>query len=131
MSAETAIIECVPNFSEGTDKSVIDAIAKAISSTDGCSLLDIDCSTSTNRTVYTFVGSPSNVVQGAFNAALQAFSLIDMKHHKETYLCCISDMIRSAVCISVDEFSSRSGWADGGKTRCNGEKTLQDTLSTS
>ncbi|XP_026218873.1 formimidoyltransferase-cyclodeaminase [Anabas testudineus] len=75
------LVECVPNFSEGRNKEVIDAISAAISSTSGCSLLDVDPGPSTNRTVYTFVGSPEAVVEGALNAARQAFSLIDMSKH--------------------------------------------------
>ncbi|XP_073351547.1 formimidoyltransferase-cyclodeaminase [Pagrus major] len=75
------LVECVPNFSEGRNKEVIDAIAAAISGTSGCSLLDVDPGASTNRTVYTFVGSPEAVVEGALNAARQAFSLIDMSKH--------------------------------------------------
>uniref|UniRef100_A0A671YZA0 Formimidoyltransferase-cyclodeaminase n=1 Tax=Sparus aurata TaxID=8175 RepID=A0A671YZA0_SPAAU len=75
------LVECVPNFSEGRNKEVIDAIAAAISGTAGCSLLDVDPGASTNRTVYTFVGSPEAVVEGALNAARQAFSLIDMSKH--------------------------------------------------
>ncbi|XP_068458158.1 formimidoyltransferase-cyclodeaminase [Clinocottus analis] len=75
------LVECVPNFSEGRNKEVIDAIAAAVSGSAGCSLLDVDPGASTNRTVYTFVGSPAAVVQGALNAARQAFSLIDMSTH--------------------------------------------------
>uniref|UniRef100_A0A7N8WT59 Formimidoyltransferase-cyclodeaminase n=1 Tax=Mastacembelus armatus TaxID=205130 RepID=A0A7N8WT59_9TELE len=75
------LVECVPNFSEGRDQQVIDAISAAISGTPGCSLLDVDPGASTNRTVYTFVGSPEAVVEGALNAARQAFSLIDMSKH--------------------------------------------------
>lgn len=60
---------------------VIDAIAAAIRGTSGCSLLDVDPGASTNRTVYTFVGSPEAVVEGALNAAQQAFRLIDMSKH--------------------------------------------------
>ncbi|XP_039979194.1 formimidoyltransferase-cyclodeaminase isoform X2 [Xiphias gladius] len=75
------LVECVPNFSEGRDKEVIDAISAAVSGTRGCSLLDVDPGASTNRTVYTFVGSPEAVVEGALNAARQAFSLIDMSKH--------------------------------------------------
>ncbi|TUA20074.1 Growth/differentiation factor 8 [Bagarius yarrelli] len=52
------LVECVPNFSEGRDKQVIKAIADAVSGTEGCSVLDVDPGASTNRTVYTFVGSP-------------------------------------------------------------------------
>jgi len=78
------IIECVPNFSEGNDKEIIDAIADSIRKTEGCTLLDVDPGKSTNRTVVTFVGSPEAVVEGAFNAARTAYRLIDMtKQHGE------------------------------------------------
>uniref|UniRef100_A0A673GWN7 Formimidoyltransferase-cyclodeaminase n=1 Tax=Sinocyclocheilus rhinocerous TaxID=307959 RepID=A0A673GWN7_9TELE len=60
---------------------VIDAIADAISATEGCSLLDVDPGSSTNRTVYTFVGPPMAVIEGALNAARVAFKLIDMTKH--------------------------------------------------
>lgn len=80
----TQIVECVPNFSEGRNKEVIDAIAQAIASVEGCSLLDVDPGTSTNRTVYTFVGSPESVVEGALNGARMAMQVIDMtRHHGE------------------------------------------------
>ncbi|XP_010889328.2 formimidoyltransferase-cyclodeaminase isoform X1 [Esox lucius] len=75
------LVECVPNFSEGRNKEVIAAIGDAISATEGCSLLDVDPGSSTNRTVYTFVGSPQAVVAGALNAARIAFPLIDMTKH--------------------------------------------------
>lgn len=77
----TQIVECVPNFSEGRNKEVIDAIAQAIASVEGCSLLDVDPGVSTNRTVYTFVGSPESVVEGALNGARMAMQLIDMTRH--------------------------------------------------
>ncbi|XP_064647692.1 formimidoyltransferase-cyclodeaminase-like [Lineus longissimus] len=78
------LVECVPNFSEGQHKEVIEAIANAIVGTDGCTLLDVDPGVSTNRTVYTFVGSPETVVEGALNAARVASQVIDMtRHHGE------------------------------------------------
>jgi glutamate formiminotransferase/formiminotetrahydrofolate cyclodeaminase len=76
------IIECVPNFSEGRRKEVIDAIAEAIRATTGCTLLDVDPGRSTNRTVYTFVGSPQAVVEGALAGARIARRQIDMRTHK-------------------------------------------------
>ncbi|GAM18645.1 hypothetical protein SAMD00019534_018200 [Acytostelium subglobosum LB1] len=75
------LVECVPNFSEGRDKNIIDAISKAISDTPGCTLLDVDPGKSTNRTVYTFVGDPVAIVNGALNATRVAFKLIDMTKH--------------------------------------------------
>ncbi len=83
MSRKTKkIVECVPNFSEGRNQEVIQAIAEAIKNTLGCKLLDVDPGWSTNRTVYTFVGDPESVVEGALNAARVAFKLIDMRNHK-------------------------------------------------
>lgn len=60
---------------------VIDALGQAISRTPGCVLLDVDAGASTNRTVYTFVGSPEAVVEGALSAARVAGQLIDMSRH--------------------------------------------------
>jgi glutamate formiminotransferase/formiminotetrahydrofolate cyclodeaminase len=76
------IVECVPNFSEGRDRAVIDAIAEAIRGTDGCTLLDVDAGASTNRTVYTFVGGREAVVEGALSAARAARTRIDMRRHQ-------------------------------------------------
>ena len=75
------IVECVPNFSEGRDKETIEAISRAIESVKGCALLDVDAGRSTNRTVYTFVGSPESVVEGALAAARVAAQRIDMRNH--------------------------------------------------
>jgi len=52
------LVECVPNFSEGRDRAVIDAISGAIQSVTGISLLDVDPGADTNRTVITFVVLP-------------------------------------------------------------------------
>lgn len=79
MSAQ--IVECVPNFSEGRDKSIIDAIARSISGVPGVSLLDVDPGADTNRTVYTFVGAPGAVAEAALAAAKAAYALIDMSKH--------------------------------------------------
>lgn len=76
------IVECVPNFSEGKDKKVIDAIADAIAQTPGCRLLDVESGNSTNRTVYTFVADPDHVVEGALAAARVAREKIDMRRHR-------------------------------------------------
>jgi glutamate formiminotransferase / formiminotetrahydrofolate cyclodeaminase len=76
------IVECVPNFSEGRDAAVIEAIAAAIRATPGCTLLDADAGKSTNRTVYTFVGTKEAVVEGALAAARVARERIDMRSHK-------------------------------------------------
>jgi glutamate formiminotransferase/formiminotetrahydrofolate cyclodeaminase len=76
------LIECVPNFSEGRDQSIIRQITAAIESVDRISLLDVDPGASTNRTVVTFVGSPDAAVEAAFRGIQKAAELIDMRKHK-------------------------------------------------
>ncbi|MBQ4298807.1 MAG: glutamate formimidoyltransferase [Bacteroidales bacterium] len=75
------IIECVPNFSEGRDKFVIDAIVAAISSVKEVQVLDVDPGEATNRTVVTFVGEVEPVLEAAFLGARKAQELIDMRLH--------------------------------------------------
>ncbi len=76
------IVECVPNFSEGRNKAVIEAIADEIRQTEGVMLLDVDPGAATNRTVVTFVGEPDAVVEAAFRAIKKAAELIDMRKHQ-------------------------------------------------
>jgi glutamate formiminotransferase / formiminotetrahydrofolate cyclodeaminase len=75
------LIECVPNFSNGRDRAVIDAIAAEISGTPGAVLLDVDPGAATNRTVVTFIGGPEAVAEAAFRAIKRAAELIDMRGH--------------------------------------------------
>ena len=75
------IIECVPNFSEGRDKRIIDKIVTEIAAIEGVKVLDVDPGEATNRTVVTFVGSPEAVVEAAFAGVKAAQELIDMRHH--------------------------------------------------
>lgn len=76
------IIECVPNFSEGVNLSVIKQITDVIESVDGVRLLNVDPGKATNRTVVTFVGEPEAVTEAAFQAIKKAGELIDMRSHK-------------------------------------------------
>lgn len=75
------IIECVPNYSEGRDRSVIDAIVGAIASAEGVRVLHVDPGQAANRTVVTFVGPPEAVVEGAFRGSAMAQERIDMRRH--------------------------------------------------
>ncbi|MCP3975681.1 MAG: glutamate formimidoyltransferase [bacterium] len=75
------LIECVPNFSEGRDRVVIDAIVGEIETVDGVTLLDVDPGAATNRTVVTFVGPPDEVIEAAVRAIAKATELIDMSQH--------------------------------------------------
>ena len=75
------LVECVPNFSEGRDHKVIDAIAAAISAVEGTEVLDIDMGGETNRTVVTFVAPPDVVGDAAFAGVARAAELVDMRAH--------------------------------------------------
>lgn len=76
------IVECVPNFSEGRNTAIIEAIAAAIESVENVKLLNVDPGKATNRTVYTFTGTPEAVEEAAFQAIAKATELIDMRQHK-------------------------------------------------
>jgi glutamate formiminotransferase/formiminotetrahydrofolate cyclodeaminase len=76
------LIECVPNFSDGSDLEIIRQITDAIKSVEGVSLLDVDPGATTNRTVVTFVGTPDAAVEAAFRGIQKAAELIDMRKHK-------------------------------------------------
>ena len=76
------LVECVPNFSEGKDMKILDAIAASIRAVKGVTLLDVDPGETTNRTVFTMVGEPDNVVEAAFQAIKKASQVIDMTKHK-------------------------------------------------
>ncbi len=76
------IIECVPNFSEGRNRTVIDQITQTIADTEGVSLLNVDPGAATNRTVVTFTGDPDSVIEAAFRGIKKAAELIDMSKHK-------------------------------------------------
>jgi len=75
------IIECVPNFSEGRDKDIINAITSEIEKGGEVRLLDVDPGEATNRTVVTFVGEPEAVVEAALRGMRKAAELIDMRQH--------------------------------------------------
>lgn len=76
------LIECVPNFSEGRDMGIIKQITDVIERVGGVKLLDVDPGAATNRTVVTFVGTPDEVIEAAFQAVKKASELIDMRYHK-------------------------------------------------
>ncbi len=76
------LIECVPNFSEGNDMTIIKQITDEIEAVDGVKLLDVDPGKATNRTVVTLVGSPDEVIEAAFRAVKKASQIIDMSKHK-------------------------------------------------
>jgi len=78
------IIECIPNVSEGRNQDVINKIIENLKQT-GVKILDVSSDPDHNRTVITFVGDKSSVLEGAFAVAKSAVELIDLRKHKGTH----------------------------------------------
>lgn len=76
------IVECVPNFSEGRDRSVVDAIADSIRSVAGIKLLDVEMDANHHRSVITFLGDRQGVAEAAVRGARTAVERIDLTKHK-------------------------------------------------
>lgn len=77
-----ALVECIPNFSEGRDPAIVESLAGAIRSVSGAAVLDIEMDADHNRSVITFVAPPSMVVEAALAAARIAVGRIDLNHHR-------------------------------------------------
>jgi glutamate formiminotransferase/formiminotetrahydrofolate cyclodeaminase len=75
------IVECVPNFSEGRDKVVMDQITQAIKAVKDIQLLSVEMGADVNRTVVTFIGPPAAVKEAAFQGIKKAAEVIDMRKH--------------------------------------------------
>jgi glutamate formiminotransferase len=76
------IVECVPNFSEGRRKDVVDAIVDAARSVAGVAVLDVEMDANHNRSVITFVADPDAAKEAAFRMAAKAAERIDMNAHR-------------------------------------------------
>jgi glutamate formiminotransferase / formiminotetrahydrofolate cyclodeaminase len=74
------LVECVPNFSEGRDKSKVDAIVEAMK-LDGVYLLDREMDADHNRCVITLAGEASAIQEAAIRGVGKAAELIDLNQH--------------------------------------------------
>lgn len=75
------LVECVPNFSNGRDPHIYNAIADAIRTVHAVRILDVSPDADHNRTVITYVGPPADVEEAAFRAIAKAAELIDLDQH--------------------------------------------------
>lgn len=82
MNMNGNLVECVPNFSEGRDKSKVEAIVSSARSVPGVVILDVEMDADHNRSVLSFVAPAEAAVEAAFRAAKKASELIDLNHHK-------------------------------------------------
>lgn len=113
------IIECVPNYSEGQNKEVIDLIVKAIADTtvntergeERVRVLDVDPGEATNRTVVTFVGSPEAVMEAAFQGEKKAAELIDMRQHHGAHPRSGATDVLPLIPVAGTTLDECAGWA--------------------
>jgi len=105
------LIECVPNFSEGRDLQIINAITKEIETVEGVRLLNVDPGKATNRTVVTFVGAPEAVIQAAFLAIRKAGELIDMRQHQGEHPRMGATDVCPLIPVSGISMEETAGWA--------------------
>jgi glutamate formiminotransferase/formiminotetrahydrofolate cyclodeaminase len=76
------LVECVPNFSEGRDRGIIEAIVSAMAGVTGTHVLDVSSGATANRTVVTIAGSPEAVLESAFRGVAVATHQIDMRDQR-------------------------------------------------
>jgi glutamate formiminotransferase len=76
------IVECVPNFSEGRSKEIVEQIISEIQVVPLVKLLDHEMDANHNRAVVTFIGEPEGVLDAAYKAIAKAAELIDMEKHE-------------------------------------------------
>lgn len=113
------IIECVPNYSEGRNKEVIDLIVKAIADTtvntergeERVRVLDVDPGEATNRSVVTFVGSPEAVMEAAFQGEKKAAELIDMRQHHGAHPRSGATDVLPLIPVAGTTLDECAGWA--------------------
>ena len=77
----TALVECIPNFSEARRPEVVEKIAASITAVEGARMLDRSSDLDHNRTVLTFAGVPAVVEEAAFQAIKTASEQIDLNQH--------------------------------------------------
>jgi glutamate formiminotransferase len=79
------ILLCEPNISEGRNQAVVEQVAEAVRSVPGVKLIDYSSDPDHNRSVFTYLGEPADVLEATKRLAAAAFELIDMRTHKGSH----------------------------------------------
>lgn len=78
----SVLVECVPNFSEGKDRKIVDAIVAEAKAVEGVSILDVEIDADHHRCVLSFIAPPEAAIEASFRVAKKAKELIDLTKHK-------------------------------------------------
>lgn len=79
------ILLCELNVSEGRDKTKIERFTQTLAMTPGTTIVDIDSDADHNRSVYTWIGAPQDVLNGAINITRAAVEEVDMTRHNGSH----------------------------------------------
>lgn len=137
------LVECVPNFSEGRRKEVVEAIVREVREVEGCFLLDYSMDPDHNRAVVTFSGEPEPVKEAAFRTCKKAVELINMEKHRGQHprigACDVVPFIplngiTMRECVEISQEVARRIWEElqvptylyGESARSPGRKCLPD-----
>jgi glutamate formiminotransferase len=75
-------MECIPNISEGRRPELVNEFADIVRAVPGVTLIDYSSDASHNRSVFTFLGDPDQVMEAAFRFAKHAVEKIDLRVHE-------------------------------------------------
>ena len=78
----SAVLECVPNVSEGRSRTIVDGLARAIARVPGAHLASVHMDPDHHRSVFTFLGAPEPVQAAALALAEAVFAQLDMREHR-------------------------------------------------
>ncbi len=113
------LIECVPNFSEGRDSAVVEALIRALLAGPDVYLLDREMDADHNRSVITIVGAPESIGKAALRGMAEAAELIDLNHHQGAHprLGATDDVpfvpiagVTLADCVRIAEWVAEEAW---------------------
>ncbi|MBR0436354.1 MAG: glutamate formimidoyltransferase [Clostridia bacterium] len=76
------LMECIPNISEGRRMELVEEFAEIVRAVPGVTLIDYSSDASHNRSVFTFLGDPEQVMEAAFRFAQHAVEKIDLRVHE-------------------------------------------------
>lgn len=79
------ILLCEPNISEGRKLDVVEQVAEAVWSVPGVRLIDYSSDPDHNRSVFTYLGEPEDVLEATKRLVVKAYELIDMRHHQGSH----------------------------------------------
>ncbi|MBI4246045.1 MAG: glutamate formimidoyltransferase, partial [Candidatus Rokubacteria bacterium] len=80
-----AIVECVPNVSEGRDRAVLVRVGDAVRAVPGTTLMNVHTDADHHRSVFSFLGPPAAVEAAALALAAVVIAAVDLRGHRGSH----------------------------------------------